>query len=370
MKTFMKNMTRISSSVLAAALLVCGLAFTSSCSKENTPQVLFEATFYLGVNPNDAACIYKSGELLYQLGPDSYISGLAVMPDGTVYACGEIQNRSESGEVVSETLAMWKDGQRISKDLGTEYGNHFNKMISAGDKWLCNATLFEAGVPHGIIIENGEVVFRSADNVKFLTMDIGASGDSYVVASEEGTLSLWRISASTREITSTEVIAQSEEGYIWDACLYVGNSDIAVGLNKFNTTDFTTTAYCWVNGGLGLERVEGNSAINSITFFGGYLVLAGHHEKVTLAQDYAEIQTTAVQWVNGYPQDFSYGCTGDSDLRLVMNWNNMFIFQAVEHDGGIQICNNGAALETVNLQYARLSCWDVTVKEKQVTPGV
>lgn len=360
MRIMRKNVIKAAS---AALLLTSVLAFNCSCSKEGTPQSVYTVDFYLGVNPDNAACIYKNNELLYTLDSNSWISGLAVMSDGSIYACGEITSPSDE----TSSPAIWKDGKRLDTDWGNVTYCSLSNMITVDNSWLCCGTLNDENGRYGVIVKDGKVVYRSGRDISFQAMDFGISGDWYVVGREGNELKLFRVAANSWELKSTETVVTDEEGYSWDAsCIHVGANDIAIGLDKRNNSTFVSVAYCWLNNGRGLSNIENSSSISDITFFGGYLVIGGCHEIVTSGDGYVNLDTSAIQWVNGMPSDFSYGCTGSSQVALLKNWNEVFLFQAVEHEGGIQLCNNGALFESVRFdKRPYLSCWDVVISESK-----
>lgn len=86
---------------------------------------------------------------------------------------------------------------------------------------------------------------------------------------------------------------------------------------------------------------------------GGYIINEATSEK------------TAVQWVNGVPQDFSVGCQGNSRVSQIMNWNDMFLFQCVMSENGVQLCHNGALYKEIKEEFIP-SCWDIVVEQVQV----
>ncbi len=354
------NFIKAASAVL---LLASVMAFHCSCSEDETTRVEYQGTFYLGVNLKDATCIYKSGELLCVLEPNSQIRGIAVMPDGCIYACGDILNIPENGgNALTSAPAIWKDGKRLDLDLGAS--GSMTGMVASGNSWICCGTLKGDDGEYGVIIEDGKVVYRSESNISFKCMDRGASGDCYVVTDGNGKLSLQRISADNWELKTVDVIAaDGSEGEWIPNCIHVGNADIAVGLTKFNRTTFESDAYFWLDDGRGIERIGNSSVASDITFYNGWIVVGGYKATVKKTPQYLTVDTKAVQWINGEGQDFSYDCIGNSEVALLKSWNNMFLFQCVTHEGGIQICNNGSLIEEISFdEKPSVTCWDVRVR--------
>lgn len=338
----------------ACALLVFAgaVATGSSCSKEEKPQPQYDATFYLGLHCDNESWIYKDNQLLYKLEPDSWIDGLATMSDGSIYACGSVMSES----------ALWKDGKRMELDIDGAGESRLFDMVVRGNDWLCCGAIFDDNGTYGIILKNGEIVYRSDYGVLFECMDCGNSGDCYVVASKERDIMLLQIESSTWKLVSSRIIVTESEDNIWETCIHVGRSDIAVGISETDTEKWETDARCWLNGTL--MDIGEKSSIRDVTFFGGYLVLGGSYENITRPDpESIEFHNSAVQWVNGTPQDFSYECTGNSELSLLRNWNDLFLFQCVEHGGGVQICNNGDLLLAIPFTQAPyVMCWDIVVK--------
>ncbi|MCQ2171156.1 MAG: hypothetical protein MJZ17_00145 [Bacteroidales bacterium] len=353
-------------SVLAGAVVLL-----SSCDKENPQQYKYEATFYVGGNvAKDAAYIYKGNELLYRLDDNSTLSGLAVMEDG-IYSCGEFWNLDANGKLQLSGPVIWKDGKRLDVDFGGTTGSIQN-MVKSGKDWLCCGTITgDDGKNYGIIIENGKVVFRSGDPVSFDYLCLGASGDYYVLVTDLGSVELWRIDAETKQLVSSETIA-SQEGYdAWfGTCMYVGLRDIAVGMWKMNLLDGTYRSYIWLSGSKGLVDLQENSSIESLCFFNGYC-LAGGSVYTEWNESGSPTSSKAVQWIvndrTTAMQDFSIGCIGKSQLNLLMNYDDRFLFQGVRHDGGFQICQDGALLEEIKTPKGfNANAWEVTVEKVPV----
>lgn len=353
--------------VAAFVLAYCSIC-VSSCGKDDPqPVIEYDATFYLGVNPGDSdeACIYKDDELLYRLGSVSWVEGIALTPDGSIYASGSTGTRdAEDHSVATESPVIWKDGKPLNLDLTSHNIAFLYNMATSGDSWLCCGLAQEDGdtsTDRGIIICNGEVVYKSEEGIRFLCMDCDMGGDCYVVAQEGNSLSLLRISAGSWTLSSSEKLITGTDIFTWETCIHVGISNIAVGITCFEGD--TNTAFCWVNDGLGLRVIDEESAVDGITFFRGHLVAAGCHQTITVTPDYLEFKSKAIQWVDGISQDFSLGCTGYSEMRHVSSWNDMFLFQCVEHGGGIQICYDGALLKEIKFtEKPCVSSWVVDVK--------
>ncbi len=358
----MKTITKYS----LISILLAGVAvLLSSCKKETPQQYQYSATFYVGGNvAGDAAYIYKDNELLYRLDDNAAISGIAVMDDG-IYSCGSIWDW-DAKPLPSTEPVIWKDGKRLDVDLGGAVGI-FNNMVKRGTDWLCCGTITGEDGKHGIIIENGKVVFRSEDAVSFDCIGIGASGDYYVLANVDDGIELWQIDASKKMLVSSNMIAVNEDYEFWKgACMYVGEWDIAVGIWKTNQRVDQFHSYIWLSGNKRLVDLRDNSSVNELCFFNGYC-LAGGCVLSEMDESGNPTSGKAVQWiVNGGPtmQDFSIGRLGNSDLRLMMNYDDQFLFQGVQHDGGVQICDDGKMFEEIKtLNGFNANCWDVTVEK-------
>lgn len=341
--------------IAVALLSVCGAVFFSSCEKADPqPQYQYEATFYVGGNEGyEGASIYKDSTVIYKLDANSTISGLAAMSDG-VYACGTIWDMTN----YAQTPALWKDGARV--DIGDVEGT-FGNMVNNGTKWMCCGNFKGDDGYHGVIFENGKEVFRSETPVQFLCMDYGVSGDYYVVASDDKGLSLWRIAADTKTVKETSSVAENDGDYRWSASsIYVGSVNIIIGLAKTKTTSADSEAFCWLDGDI--LSLGPDCVVNAVAFADGYYVAGGC--KVTEKTEMGIPKSTvAVQWVNGNPQDFSLGCTGNSDVRLLMNWQDQFFFQCVQAQGQFQICLGGALFgEVKTSELFGVSCWDATIE--------
>lgn len=350
-------MKTITSSSVISIILASVAVLLSSCEKETPQQYQYNATFYVGGNvAGDAAYIYKDNELLYRLDDNAAISGMAVMDDG-IYSSGSIWNWDVK-PLPSIEPAIWKDGKRLDVDFGGNVGS-LNNMVKRGDDWLCCGTIYGEDGRHGIIIKNGKVVFRS-EAVSFDYIGIGASGNCYVLASIADGVELWQIDATNKQLVSSEMIATNENDDYWrGSCMYVGTRDIAVGLWKTNQK-VEHHSYIWMSGGRGLVDLQENSSINKLCFFNGYCLAGG----CVLTENSAS--NKAVQWIvneRATVQDFSEGCIGNSALKLLMNYEDMFLFQGVQHDGCVQICNDGKMIEEIKTpKDFNATCWNVTVE--------
>lgn len=354
-----------------AAISLAALLF-SSCEKQDIPESRYEATFYVGCYTSDTgSCIYKDDKILYNLGGNASVKGVVLMQDGSIYASGTVFGETENEKEITAFPTIWKDGNPIEMDFTPESEGMFQNIVANGDKWAsCAIVINEEGLSYGCVVENGKILYttegESESDIYFLSIDCGASGDYYVLADYPEGIKLLRISSGTpNHLVSTEMIALHDEGSVWLAsCLHVGVSDIAVGLNRLYTSgNPSTDAYVWVNGNRCLDCLEEDSEINDITFYGGHLVAAGNN--ITgIGSD--QPGTTAVQWVNGQHQDFSYGCTGNSSVTLVRNWNDIFLFQCVQSEKGLQLCDNGRIYKEINVPGEIISsCWDVVVTKIQ-----
>ena len=349
------NFMIMKKSIISVALLfVCGAVFFSSCEKAD-PQPLYryEATFYVGGNDGlDGACIYKDSVIVHKLDSNSTISGLAAMSDG-IYACGTIWDMTN----YAQTPAFWKDGVRV--DVGDVEGA-FGNMVNNGTKWMCCGSFKGDDGYYGVIFENGKEVFRSETPVRFLCMDYGISGDYYVVASDDKGLNLWHIAADTKTVKETTSVAVNDGNYRWTASsIYVGRIDIIIGLAKTKTTGADSEAVCWLDGqmlSLGADNI-----VNEVAFVNGYYVAGGC--KVTEKTEMGSPKSTvAVLWDSGEPWDFSLGCTGNSDVRLLMNWEDRFFFQCVQAQGQFQVCSGEIILDVKTPENFGVSCWDATIE--------
>lgn len=336
----------------ALIVLIGATVAVSSCKKEEQPQTQYDATFYLGLRQENESYIYKDNQPLYKLEQDSWVYGVAAMPDGSIYACGSVASEP----------AIWKDGKRIELNIGSGGYSSLYSMTVRGNDWLCCGSIFDTEGMYSVILKNGELVYKSDTGIRFECMDCSDSGECYVVASKGQDISLLQIEPSSWKLVSSQIIVTESENNVWDTSIHAGSSDIAVGISETDTQKWESKARCWLNGTL--IDIEERSSIRDLTFFAGYVVLGGSHELILQhSPEEIEFRNSAIQWVNGAPQDFSYGCTGNSELRLLRNWNNLFLFQCVDHDGGIQICNNGALLLSIPLtQDTDVTSWDIVVK--------
>ena len=337
----------------------------SSCMKEAPQQYQYNATFYVGGNvAKDAAYIYKDKDVLYRLDDNASLSGLAVMQDG-IYSCGEIWNW-DSKPMPTTIPAIWKDGKKLDVDFGGIAGKLHN-MVNRGENWLCCGTITdEDGNDFGIVVENGKVVYRSADKVlDFDYIDVDVYGDYYVLATDYEGVKILHIDGESKQLVSSDTIAANEGYDAWyGGCMFVGLRDIAVGMSKFNLQDGKERTYIWLSGYRELVELQENSSVESLCFFNGYC-LAGGCLLTESGESGSATSSKAVQWVvnNGFMQDFSYGCVGKSDLRLMMNYGDMFLFQGVQHDGGLQICNDGMLMADIKTPAGfNANCWDVTIE--------
>ncbi|MDO5320941.1 MAG: hypothetical protein Q4F39_00955 [Bacteroidia bacterium] len=350
---------------IPAISLAFAALLSSSCQKEQIPAYKYDVTFYVGGYNDGASCIYKDSEILYDFGADSYVSGIALMSDGSLYACGETFSK-DKGKTM--TAAVWKDGKPLDLDFVKDKDCYFESIAANGDKWACCGTYLDETDRsfRGFLVENGEVVYTSENDVYFYRVDYGASGDLFVVADDKEVVKLLRItSEAPYRLLSSEQVAVHEKGFSWIVeCIHAGSRDVAVGMNKYYSDSQITDAYVWLNGGRGLQFIDKNSEINDITFFCGNLVVAGDSYTVAYDEDDDPIfETTAVQWVDGHYQDFSYGCIGNSSTTMVKNWNDTFIFQCVQSEGGIQLCHNGSLYKEIKAPAGFCAtCWDVDVK--------
>ena len=342
-------------SIVSAALATaCGVFFLSSCEKSDPkPQFQYKVAFYVGGNEGlNGAIIYKDTSIVHKLDSNSTISGLAAMQDG-LYACGTIWDMP-----AVQTPALWKDGVRV--DIGDVEGT-FGNMVNNGTKWMCCGSLKGDDGYYGVIFENGREVFRSETPVQFLCMDYGVSGDYYVVASDDKGLNLWHIAADTKTVKETKSVAENNGEYHWSASsIYVGSVNIIIGLAKILRTRADREAFYWLDGVL--VSIGEDNIVNDVKLANGYCVAGGC--KVTEKSDMGSPKSTvAVQWVNGNPQDFSLGCTGNSDVRLLMNWEDQLFFQCVQARDKFQVCNDGVLLgEVTTPGDFSVSCWDVDIE--------
>lgn len=220
----------------------------------------------------------------------------------------------------SPTPAVWKNGERLKLNLNSDV-TVLGPIMAHNGNWICYGLAKEEDGNHGIIVENGKEVFRIKEPVQFQYLRIASSGDYYAVVSDDAGIYLWRINADTWEIVTKEDVAKDTDTYVWvPLAFHVGNRDIAIGFKK-RQKEFPfeeSGAYMWMNDGRGILTLDENGYISDITFFGGKLVAGGY------IINQATSEKTAVQWVNGVPQDFSVGCQGNSRVSQIMNWNDMF----------------------------------------------
>lgn len=316
-----------------------------SCNKQtepvNPPVIeinVFTAGNEYGSSSQPTPVIYKDSEELYRLEKGSTVSGVAYIGND-LYACGT----SGDGHPV-----MWKNGSQDNGALAAMEGT-LNDMVSDGANWFCCGSVTVGGEEYGIITKNGAEVFRCKQPSSFRTIDLGASGDWYVVGTVDNKVCMLRVGASKSDVMSSFVISDDLKYVPTD--IYVGLHDICVSLTKRTVDD--DTAYCWISTTGELIRLyDGSSAAECVAIYNGSVITGG-----CIRREGASI---AVQWTNGYAEDFSYGCSPVySNVKLLRN-GGYNLYEAVQSAGQVQICCNGALIGTIKCDDSfEAEAWDI-----------
>lgn len=330
-------------------------------------KVKFNPTFYVsGKQFMNASYIFKDNDLLYRLEDNSYVFGLAVMPDG-IYAFGSITLLDFTTFSMTTIPAVWKNGERLDIDFGGIEG-YLSSMVVAGDKWVCTGVLmYPDGSRQSVLVENGEIIFRSETNVEFQNIAYSMSGHYYALSADDSGVTLWCIDANTKQLVSKDLIVQGEEGFAWQTgSIYANKQDIAICLNKTHMpSGMDYNAYCWINGEL--KDLGYGYKLSDLTSFDGDWIVGGSKGK-EFNEDGSRLSWTAFQWVNGTTQDFSHGQSGNSHLALLKNWNGKYLFQCLVDDSeNLKIYSEGNLLEEIQIpedlrETFAVSCWDVVMK--------
>lgn len=286
------------------------------------------------------AVIYQDSKELYRLPEGSYVTGVAYV-GGDLYSCGSM----------NDNLAFWKNDKMAN---GGAVSGAFTDMVGDGTNWYCCGNLFSNIDSYGVIYKNGSEVYRSAEPSCFQAIDLGASGDLYVVGTVGDEVRVLRISSDTKTIKDSYLISSDISYDPTD--IYVGIRDICVSMNHL--TPDGIFASCWLSTEPdGIISLSGKkSSAYSAALFNGNFFIGG--DMINTAGN-----QFAVQWVNGFPEDFSYGCKPEySSVKLLKN-TGYSLFEAVESPGMVQICSNGgevAEISCANSFY--VSAWDVVRK--------
>lgn len=332
-------------SFLAGAIVFAAILSTS-CKKDDpvNPPVI-QVNVYTAGNEYESSTtpvpvIYKDSDELYRMEKGSTVSGVAFI-GGDVYACG---TSAENHPV------LWKNGKSVNSALTALTGT-LSDMANDGTNWFCCGDVEVDGKTYGIITKNGEEVFRSKDPDSFVAIDLGASGNCYVVEKTEDNVNLLRVDASKSELLSTTLITGDLRFVPTD--IYVGLQDICVSLN-LRTVD-RDNAYCWISTTsdslIGL--CDSDSFAECVAIYNGYVITGGYIVDKSG-------NTVATQWTNAYAEDYSYGCNpGSSSVKLLLN-GGYNLYEAVQSPGQIQICCNGALIGTINCNNTfDATAWDI-----------
>lgn len=338
-------MKKIVSVFATSAALVCALVFSSSCKKNDpvTPVVITFDCYTAGNESGEAgvttAVIYQDSKELYRLPEGSYVTGVAYV-GGDLYSCGSMNNN----------LAFWKNDKMAN---GSAVPGAFTDMVGDGTNWYCCGNIFSNVDSYGVIYKNGSEVYKSTEPSCFLAMDLGSSGDWYVVGTVGEEVRVLRISAETGTVKDSYLIS-SDLRYV-PTDMYVGLRDICVSLN-YRTVE-TDYAYCWLSAEPEVIKLSNKTShAYSAALFNGNFFIGG--DMINTAGN-----QFAVQWVNGIPEDFSYGCKPEySSVKLLKN-TGYSLFEAVESPGMVQICSNGGEVAEISCANSfQVSAWDVVRK--------
>jgi len=318
----MKTLTKV---LALAALAVSAIVF-SSCNKNTwDPQsvpVDYYTAGYSGVGPAAHSIIYKNGEILYDLS-GGYTINAVEYADKSVYAGGSYFNGTTSEAV------FLKNGTPVNTSLAGKC-DEIVDMISNGSEVYSCGNLMEGGSVYGVVLKGDTQVFKSEESCEFKAIDMGGSGDIYVVAQNQTNVRLLRIDREDYDVKLDDVVVEQEADEQFAANdLFVGNRDISIALTR--TKDGHQNAFNWLSGELFPLSFNPSAALCT-TFFNGYCIVGG---------TYDELNPFAVQWYNVRAQDYSYGCNPNSEVSCVYN-SGYYLHQAIRSDGQIQLCCNGA----------------------------
>lgn len=338
-------MKKLVSVFATSAALVCALVFSSSCKKNDpvTPVVITFDCYTAGNESGEAgvttAVIYQDSKELYRFSSGSFVSGVAYV-GGNLYSCG-----SQDGK-----MTVWKNDKVANSSVES---GEFTDMVGDGTKWFCCGKVESDGYTYGVIYSDGAEVYKSTVPSAFYAIDLGASGDWYVVGTVGEEVRVLRISSETKTVKDSYLISTDLRYVPTD--MYVGLRDICVSLN-YRTVE-TDYAYCWLSAEPEVIKLSNKTSHAwSAALFNGNFFVGGDMQNSAGNQ-------FAVQWVNAIPEDFSYGCKPEySSVKLLKN-TGYSLFEAVESPGMVQICSNGGEVAEISCANSfQVSAWDVVRK--------
>lgn len=339
---------------IAGAIALSGVLFVpTSCNKDNIPpRIIYEATCYIAGNVqemnNRKALIYRDSTLLYDLGTNVVLMDVAIGADG-LYSCGAV-----IGEDSHFIPAVWKGDTPVELGEGIDSAL-FNDIVCDKNGWACCGSIGPDN-PAGVIVKNGQILYKSEEPCEFSVMDMGLSGNYYVAAKGRDGLKLLSISQSgeLKSMNSIDFGYEGDLSFVTVTDICVGNNDVAVSLCYVDSAA-KMHGVCWI-----LERdcwdFGAGTMANSVSFFNGYCFTGG-----TI---YSSDMTSgkATQWINNSPQDFSAGCEGISVVSRLKNADDLFFFQCVKADNGVQICADGELFGKVSTPDSfMVSGWDIEI---------
>jgi len=318
MKTFTK--------FFGLALVAFYSIFFSSCNNNSwdpkSVPVDYYTSGYSGVGPAAHSIIYKNGEVLYDLS-DGYTISCVEYASKNVFAGGTYFDGS------TDKAVILKNGIPSNTSLAGKCDIVVDMISNGTDVFSCG-NLKDGASVYGVILKGDTQVYKSTEACEFKAIDMGASGDLYVVAENSAEIKLLRINGSDYTVKSTELVAKQEAGNVYTANdLFVGNRDISIALTA--TRPDAHYACNWLSGVL-FDLAHNPSQALCTTFFNGYCIVGG---------SWNESLPYAVQWYNIRVQDYSYDCNPNSSVNCVYN-SGCYLHQAIQSDGQIQLCCNGA----------------------------
>jgi len=342
----MKTLKRFA--FIALALSLATLALTSCEKSEPVPTL--KITYYLAGNQLGASpAIYKNDQLYFSLDQNSTVAGMTIVND-VVYNCGQDAN----GKPV-----IWEDGDIYDNQLESKITVFEDMKARNTDVFSCGY-LTTGGSTYGVVLKNGQSFFTSVIKGKCTNIDFGVSGDVYTVFQNDEGVYLIRLNGLTADPIETTTVATNAANKFYATGLYVGYNDIVISLNRsayITANEESLFPCCWLSrsGLFSLTNMTRGKAWD-VTLYGGRFYVGGE----LCGKDMGRTNDFAAQWVNGtVVQDFSYGCTGDSSVVL-LDSDGYYLYEAVWHEGGIQLCYNGALACNVNCPSIFVpECWVV-----------
>lgn len=328
-----------------AAVLASTAILAVSCGDKPQPDpVVITYDIYTAGNEYDESSsttpvIYLGTDEQYRLEKGYTLTGLAL--SGTsLYACGY--------DATAVKPVIWKDGKM--SNIAVLGQGKFYDMVAGGNSVYCCGYIEDEGVKYGVIYKDGDEFYRYDKASEFKVMDLGPTGDIYLIKTFGTDIELVRVNATTAGVTERRLISSDVNFVPTD--IYVGNQDICVSLNGH--VGGQNVAYCWLSRESSpFAMCDTESTACSAAIYGGSFFIGGSIK--------ADGQVHfATQWIGMYAQNFTYGCNPGGSYVKLLKPEEFGLFEAVQSPGQVQVCCDGNIIQVFECNESfDVTAWDI-----------